>query len=86
MLRVYVFFVRSSQNCTLTFSLFTNENLINSVTKKCESYKSEEIDFFLNQTVHLDYDSCFYILIEQQEDEEKTPFVFDTLIIFFQEG
>ena len=82
------FFIRSSKDCILTFTLFTNDTEIASVTMECASYIAEEIDFFLNETIHLSTTDNLHIEIEEirGDETEPTTFVFDTLIIFFEEN
>lgn len=82
------FFIRSSKDCILTFTLFTNNTELASVTMECASYIAEEIDFFLNETINLSTADNLYIKIEEikGEDSANTTFVFDTLIIFFEEN
>ena len=55
---------------------------------ECASYISEEIDFFLNETIHLSTTDNLHIEIEEirGDETEPTTFVFDTLIIFFEEN
>lgn len=81
------FFVRSSDDSTLTFTLFHNNQKTSSITKFCERNSSTEIDFFLENSISFVASDTIHIEIEQQGDnEDKTPFVFDTLIIFFEES
>ncbi len=82
------FYVRSSQDCTLDFSIFTNDNLMQSSTKETQSFVSEEITFFFDESVILDDYNKLYIQVDEQlknETDTRTSFVFDTLIIFFEE-
>lgn len=81
------FFVRSSQDSTFTFSIFSNDKMLDSFTKECKSFESEEIDFFLTESITLNSNNNLYILIEEQTEDStpKTNFVFDTFVIFFEE-
>jgi len=83
-----VFIVRSSKNCSLKFTTYLNNEFIKTNTKEITSEGITDIELIFGNSVLCNLDTEFYIEIEElnkQEDEEKTSFQFDSLIIFLQE-
>ncbi len=83
-----VFVVRSSENCTLKFTAYVDEEIVSVKTKTLSGSVVSDIDLFFNITYACNTGTNFYIEIEElnkQEDEENTEFQFDSLVIFLQE-
>lgn len=83
-----VFLIRSSENCTLKFTIYIDEDIASTKTETFSSSVVSDIDLFFDITYACNSRTNFYIEIEElnkQEDEEKTDFVFDSFIIFLQE-
>jgi hypothetical protein len=83
-----VFIVRSSDNCTLKFITYIDGESVSSNTKEITSENITDINLFFENTTECNSRSDFYIEIEEQnkeDDEEKTSFKFDSLIIFLEE-
>jgi len=83
-----IFIVRSSNNCTLKFTTFIDGEEKSTKTKEITSGVVCDIDLFFDSTYNCNTRSDFYIEIEEQnksEDDEKTAFQFDSLVIFLEE-
>lgn len=81
------FFVRSSQDCTLEFSMFTNNKMLVSMVYDLKSFESQEVGLFPQEGFILNDSNSLHIEINEQNNyEEKTKFVFDTFVIFFEES
>lgn len=82
-----VFIVRSSEDCTLKFTILIDEDIKATKTKELKKGITTDIDMFFDGTFSCNSISDFYIEIEEQknEDEELTSFQFDSLIIFLEE-
>ncbi|MDD2564466.1 MAG: hypothetical protein PHU27_09655 [Salinivirgaceae bacterium] len=83
-----VFVIRSSENCSLKFTTFIDEEIVATKTKNVSGSVVSDIDLFFNITYACNIGTDFYIEIEelnQQEDEDKTAFQFDSFVIFLQE-
>lgn len=82
-----VFLVRSSENCKLKFTTYIDGESVSTTTQNLLQEKTSVIEMFFTNTITCLSDSNFYIEIEQlnTEENEKTSFKFDSLIIFLQE-
>ena len=82
-----VFIVRSSDDCTLKFTTFIDEEIKSTKTKELKKGITTSIDMFFDTSSLCNSSSDFYIEIEEQnlEDEQLTSFQFDSLIIFLEE-
>lgn len=83
-----VFIVRSSNNCTLKFTTLIDGEIKSTKTKEINSGVVCDIDLFFDTTCNCNTRSDFSIEIEEQnksEDDEKTAFQFDSLVIFLEE-
>ena len=82
-----VFIIRSSENCTLKFTTFIDEEIKSTKTKEIKKGITTDIDLFFDSPVGCNSSSDFYIEIEElkNEDDELTSFQFDSLIIFLEE-
>lgn len=82
-----VFIIRSSEDCTLKFTIFIDEEIKSTKTKEIKQGITTDIDLFFETPVACNSISDFYIEIEEHnnEDNEQTSFQFDSLIIFLEE-
>lgn len=83
------FCIRCSQNATLGLSIFTNDKFLDSAIYDCKSFEVQDVYFFFDESVVLNDENSLYILVDEQTESgrvQKTKFVFDTLLIFFEEG
>lgn len=87
-IRGTVFLIRSSENCTLKFTTFIDGEIKVTKTKTISANSNCDIDLFFDNSKLCNAKSDFYIEIEElgkQKDEQKTNFMFDSLIIFLEE-
>lgn len=84
-IRGTVFLVRSSENCSLKFTTYIDGEIKSSTTKSLKKAVTTDVDLFFENTESCDSSTDFYIEIENQENEDKTAFQFDGLVIFLKE-
>jgi len=83
-----VFLVRSSKKATYKFTTCINEMIVSTNIKEINENSTTIIELFFNDTYECKNSDEFYIEIEELnlvENEEKSKFVFDSLIVFLQE-
>lgn len=83
-----VFLLRSSQDCSLKFTTYIDGEKYAENERSFFADKDQDIDLFFEEGIKANQLSDFYIEIEElnkTEDEEKTAFKFDSLIIFLEE-
>lgn len=82
------FIVRSSKNCTLKFTTYIEEENLSTKTVELTSGKTRDVAMFFEQAIECNYTTEFYIEVEEietNEDDNLSPFQFDSLVIFLQE-
>lgn len=84
-IRGVVFIVRSSEDCTLKFTTYIDGDSKSVKTKTLSKGVTTDIDLFFSDTVSCDTQTEFYIEVEENKNEDKTAFQFDSLIIFLKE-
>lgn len=84
-IRGVVFIVRSSEDCTLKFTTYIDGYSKSIKTKKLSKGVTTDIDLFFSDPVSCDTQTEFYIEVEENKNEDKTAFQFDSLIIFLKE-
>lgn len=84
-IRGVVFIVRSSEDCTLEFTTCIDGDEKTSITKSFKKGVTTDVDLFFETTVRCNSLTDFYIEINEQNNEEKTAFQFDGLVIFLEE-
>lgn len=67
-----VFILRSSEKITLTFQIYTNENMIFSTIKNVEKNTDESIEMFFDNSKPISKNATFKIKItEENKNKEK---------------
>lgn len=84
-IRGVVFIVRSSEDCTLKFTTYIDGDSKSIKTKTLSKGVTTDIDLFFSDPVSCDTQTEFYIEVEENKNEDKTAFQFDSLIIFLKE-
>lgn len=84
-IRGVVFIVRSSEDCTLKFTTYIDGDSKSVKTKTLSKGVTTDIDLFFSDPVSCDTQTEFYIEVEENKNEDKTAFQFDSLIIFLKE-
>ena len=84
-IRGVVFIVRSSEDCTLKFTTYIDGDSKSIKTKTLSKGVTTNIDLFFSDPVSCDTQTEFYIEVEENKNEDKTAFQFDSLIIFLKE-
>ena len=84
-IRGVVFIVRSSEDCTLKFTTYIDGDSKSVKTKTLTKGVTTDIDLFFSDPVSCDSQTEFYIEVEENKNEDKTAFQFDSLIIFLKE-
>lgn len=87
-IRGIVFIVRSSENCTLKFTTFIDEEHQATKTIEAKENITTSVDLFFEDAVSCNQFSDLYIEVEEitnSEDNHKTKFQFDSMIIFLKE-
>lgn len=84
-IRGVVFIVRSSEDCTLKFTTYIDGDSKSVKTKTLTKGVTTDIDLFFSDPVSCDTQTEFYIEVEENKNEDKTAFQFDSLIIFLKE-
>ena len=84
-IRGVVFIVRSSEDCTLKFTTYIDGDSKSVKTKTLSKGVTTDIDLFFSDPVSCDSQTEFYIEVEENKNEDKTAFQFDSLIIFLKE-
>ena len=84
-IRGVVFIVRSSEDCTLKFTTYIDGDSKSVKTKTLSKGVTTDIDLFFLDPVSCDTQTEFYIEVEENKNEDKTAFQFDSLIIFLKE-
>ena len=84
-IRGVVFIVRSSEDCTLKFTTYIDGDSKSVKTKTLSKGVTTDIDLFFSDPVSCDTQTEFYIEVEENKNEDKTAFQFDSLINFLKE-
>lgn len=84
-IRGVVFIVRSSEDCTLKFTTYIDGDSKSVKTKTLSKGVTTDIDLFFSDPVSCNSQTEFYIEVEENKNEDKTAFQFDSLIIFLKE-
>ena len=84
-IRGVVFIVRSSEDCTLKFTTYIDGDSKSVKTKTLSKGVTTDIDLFFSDPVNCNSQTEFYIEVEENKNEDKTAFQFDSLIIFLKE-
>ena len=84
-IRGVVFIVRSSEDCTLKFTTYIDGDSKSIKTKTLSKGVTTDIDLFFSDPVSCNSQTEFYIEVEENKNEDKTAFQFDSLIIFLKE-
>lgn len=83
-----VFLTKADNNCSIKFTLMKNDEVLKSTTLSLEADTESDINLLLATSVDISLEDNFYIKVEEtglSEGEEKTNFVFDSLLSFFDE-
>lgn len=87
-IRGMVFIIRSSENCTLKFTTFIDGESQTAKTVEAKENITTSVDLFFDEAVSCNQFSDLYIEVEEttnSEDNHKTKFKFDSMVIFIQE-
>lgn len=79
-----VFLAKAESNSNIKFSLYKNDELLQSVEVSFKEGEATDVTLFLESSANINKDDNFHIKVERNEDDE-TRFVFDSLLSFFDE-
>lgn len=84
----YVFLIKAEKDCTLKFTLYKNEEVLKMSTLMFTEDTETDVNLLLETSVDVATTDNVYIKIEEtglSEGAEKTRFVFDSLLSFFDD-
>ena len=87
-IRGLVFIIRSSENCTLKFTTFIDDEIITSQTVEAKNNITKSVDLFFENAIACDNKTDLYIEaleIKNSEEKSDTKYQFDSLVIFLSE-
>ena len=87
-IRGLVFIIRSSENCTLKFTTFIDDEIITSQTVEAKNNTTKSVNLFFEKAIACDNKTDLYIEVEEiknSEEKSDTKYQFDSLVIFLSE-